>query len=344
MVKIDKHIGELLYDHECVIVPELGGFLSSYVPSKIHSVRHMVLPPSKKIAFNIFLRQNDGLLANHVVQSEHLTYPEALREIETYVETCHKELSEGKKFIVERIGILSKDAETNIQFEPFTNVNYLKDAFGLSPVQYVQFNNNDFEQQVEKQLHDFISLRPSKSQPRPAVYRKKTRLNAVNTMLLSGSILWLCLNLYIVSPTKVNFASLNPFSVSKESSVSPEAAKPLVYTQPSIAHTETVFVKTTEPILPETTVIPPSAELREAISSKQNNHSYFIIAAAFSSRANANKKAAELKSQGFANAEVIENGAGLKLVCYQGYATRENAVDELQKMKALNKEAWVFSK
>ena len=170
-MKIDKHISDLLYDHECVIVPDLGGFLSSYVPSKIHPVRHMVLPPSKKIAFNIFLRQNDGLLANHVVQSEHVTYPEALKEIETYVETCHKELADGKKFIVERIGILSKDAETNIQFEPFSNVNYLKDSYGLSPVQYVPIQHNDFEQKVEKQLHDFISLRPSQAQSRPAVFR-----------------------------------------------------------------------------------------------------------------------------------------------------------------------------
>ena len=343
MVKIDKYIGELLYDHECVIVPELGGFLSSYVPSKIHTVRHMVLPPSKKIAFNIFLRQNDGLLANHVVQSEHVTYPEALQEIESYVEACNRDLAEGKKFIVERIGILSKDAETNIQFEPFSNVNYLKDSFGLAPVQYVPFNNNNFEQQVEKQLHDFISLRPSQAPSRPSVFRKKARLNTVNTMLLSGSILWLCLNVYIVSPTKVNFATLNPFAVNNESYVAPEAARPPVYTQSSVAHTETVFVRTTEPILSEP-IIPPSKELFDASLSNPETDSYFIIAAAFRSKSNANKKVAELHSQGFLSASVIPNGDGFNLVSYKSFSTREKAVEEMQKIKSLNKEAWVFSK
>ena len=344
MVKIDKHIGELLYDHECVIVPELGGFLSSYIPSKIHPVRHMVLPPSKKIAFNIFLRQNDGLLANHVVQSEHLTYPEALKEIEGYVEACIKELGEGKKFIIERVGILSKDTETNIQFEPFSNVNYLNDSFGLPPVQYIPLHKEDFEQQVEKQLHDFISLRPSQSQPRPAVFRKKARLNALNTMLLTGSILWLCINVYIVAPTKVNLASLNPFSIGRETTVSPEVAKPEIFTQPSIAHTETVFVKTTAPVVAESAAVTSSKEFEEIINANQGVHSYFIIAAAFSSMTNAHKKADELKSLGYQDAGVIENGKGLKLVCYKGFSNHETAVDELHRMQALNKDAWIFSR
>ena len=343
MVKIDKYIGELLYDHECVIVPELGGFLSSYVPSKIHPVRHLVLPPSKKIAFNVFLRQNDGLLANHVVQLEQVSYPEALREIEGYVESCNRELGAGKKFIIERVGILSKDTENNIQFEPFSNINYLKDSFGFSPVQFVPVSQSNFEQQVEKQLHDFISLRPSQAPARPSVFRRKARLNTLNTMLLGGSILWLCLNLYIVSPTKVNFASLNPFTAAKETTVS-EIPKPQIYTQPAVAHTETVFVKSTEPIFPETTVVPPSQELLEAISSKQTGHSYFIIAAAFKSMTNANKKANELRSQGFTDASVIVKGDGFKLVCYQGFSTHASAVQELQKMQESNPEAWIFSK
>jgi hypothetical protein len=343
VIKIDKHIGELLYDHECVIVPELGGFLSSYMPSKIHSARHIVMPPSKKIAFNIFLKQNDGLLANHVVQSEQLTYPEALKEIEDYVEGCFKELGAGKKFIIEQVGVLSKDAETNIQFEPFGNVNFLKDSFGLSPVKYVPVTNTDFELQVEKQLHDFISLRPSQSQPRSVMFRRKARLNAMNTMLLTGSILWLCLNLYIVSPTKVNFASLNPFSAVRETTSS-EISKPQIYTQPSVAHTETIFVKTTVPVAPESVIVSPSKELAAAINTKEDVHSYFIIAAAFKSMANANKKADELKSHGFPEAEVIVRGDGFKLVCYKGYSTRENAVNELEAMQTVNKDAWIFSK
>ena len=200
-----------------------------------------------------------------------------------------------------------------------------------------------FEQQVEKQLHDFISLRPSKTPGRPNVFRRKKRMNTLNTMLLAGSILWLCLNVYIVSPSKVNFASLNPFTAARETTIS-ESSKPQIYTQPSVARAETVYVKTTEPISPETTVVPPSQQLLEAISSKEDTHHYFIVAAAFKSMANAKNKASELKAQGFPNADVVENGQGFKLVCYEGFTTYDSALNELPRMKEVNRESWIFSK
>jgi cell division protein FtsN len=347
VAKLDKHISELLYDHECVIVPELGGFLSSYTPSRIHAAQHLVTPPSKKIAFNVFLRQNDGLLANYIVQSESVSYPEAVREIEAYVDNCNRDLSSGKKFVIERVGVLNRDSESNIQFEAFSNVNYLKDSFGLSPVQFIPVQNNDFEKQVEQQLRDFISLRPSQAQPRQPAFAKKIRLNALNSLLLGGSLIWLCLNVYIVTPKNVNFASLNPFSVSTktEPSVSPSETKSKseIYTQPNTARTETVYVKTpVTAALPESVAPAPAIKLEDAISKKTNAKNYFIVAGAFNSIVNATRKEAELKKQGFASANIIENKDGLKLVCYDGYATREEAFTELNRMKALNKEGWIF--
>jgi cell division septation protein DedD len=346
VVKLDHHISELLYEHECVIVPELGGFLSSYTAAHIQHSRHTVMPPSKKIAFNVFLRHHDGLLANHLVQARSVSYPEALREIEAYVTACNSALASGKKFVIEHVGILTRDSETNIQFEPFNNVNYLKDSFGLSPVQFTPVLNNDFEQEVEKQLRDFISLRPSQAPDRPQFFRKKIRLNAMNTMLLAGSILWLCLNIYIVSPGKISMASLNPFSseAPAESSAVPAAdTKPEIYTQPSVAKTETVYVKSTAPVSDSEKIrSKPTVKLEDALGKKINSPSFFIIAGAFSSIVNATKKEAELKAQGYAEASIIENEQGLKLVCYGGFTTREEAYEELNRMKALHKEGWIF--
>lgn len=347
MEKLDKHISELLYDHECVIVPELGGFLSSYTPSRIQPNLHTVIPPSKKIAFNVFLRHNDGLLANYLVQTQQVTYPDALRGISEYVDRCNRDLESEKKFVIERVGTLTRDAETNLRFEPFNNVNYLKDSFGLSPVQFIPVINKDFEQEVEKQLRDFISLRPSHAQPRPSFFRKKIRLNALNTVLLTGSILWLCLNLYIVSPGKVNLASLNPFSVSvsDKPAVTPAPeAKPDIYTQPNEAKTETVYVKTTEPVAETDKRNIPTVRLEDALGKKITENNFYIIAGAYTSIVNASKEEAALKAQGYAHASVIENAKGLKLVAYNGFATREEAYAELNRMKALNKEGWIFQR
>ena len=340
MSKLDIHISELLYDHECVIVPDLGGFLSSYSPARIHDAQHMVMPPSKKIAFNVFLRQNDGLLANYLVRTERVSYPEALRDIENYVELCNRELNAGKKFVIEKVGTLTRDMESNIQFEAFNNVNFLKDSFGFSPVQFIPVHHNDFEEKVEKQLREFISLRPSQAQPRQPVAYRKSRLNPLNTMLLAGSILWFCLNLYIVSPDNINFASLNPFSVSTgeqpvKNTVSVEE-NPEIYTQPSVAKTETVYVKTAKPV----EAIPDNDHSAAGVKNPAPN--FFIIAGAFSSQENAKKKVAELKTQGFIDACIIQNNEGLNLVCYDGFATREEAVDSLSRMKASDRDGWIF--
>jgi cell division septation protein DedD len=347
VAKLDKHISELLYDHECVIVPELGGFLTSYSGARIHPTQHTIAPPSKKIAFNVFLKHNDGLLANYIVQAESLTYPEALLEIEGYVEICNRELSAGKKFVIEEVGVLTRDAETNLQFEPFKNVNYLKDSFGLSPVHFMPVLNSDFDKEVEKQLRDFISLRPSQPQSRQAIPRRKVRLNSLNTMLLSGSILWLCLNLYIVSPDNINFASLNPFSVSvsNKPAASTAPSKPEVYTQPAVAKPETVYVSSTPPEqAPAKVNATPFSSQGNAAKTKTEAQNYFLVAGAFSSLANAHKMEAELKAQGYSNARVIENKDGLKLVCYDGFDTHEEAFAGLSKMKSLSKDAWIFQR
>ena len=330
MSKLDKHISELLYDHECVIVPELGGFLTSYAPARMNPGRHTITAPSKKIAFNVFLKQNDGLLANYIVQAESLSYPDALREIESYVSLCNTELVAGKKFVIEQVGILTRDAEANVQFEPFKNVNYLKDSFGLSPVQLMPVTNNDFEQKVEKQLRDFISLRPSQAQVRQPLPQRRFKLNALNTMLLGGSILWFCLNLYIVSPDKLNLASLNPFSVPENEPAKIET--PVIYTQPSAAHPETVYVKTTTP------VELPAPEVKTIDSM----HQYYIVAGAFRSQGNAEKMVEEMKANGYEHSQVIDNGDGFQLVCLDKFDSQAKAVDALSSIKSSHNDAWIF--
>ena len=82
--KIDAHIKELLFDHDCVIVMDLGGFIAHYHPAVINESLRFITPPSKKIAFNAALRSNDGLLAHHISFRESLGYSEACKLIKDY--------------------------------------------------------------------------------------------------------------------------------------------------------------------------------------------------------------------------------------------------------------------
>ncbi len=99
MEDIDRHISELLFDHDCVIVPALGGFLASNQSARIMMPKHIIYPPFRHIAFNIFLKHNDGLLANRLVEVKKINYTEALQLIENYTTFCFDTLEKGKKFI-----------------------------------------------------------------------------------------------------------------------------------------------------------------------------------------------------------------------------------------------------
>ncbi|MCX6296383.1 MAG: hypothetical protein NTX97_10005 [Bacteroidetes bacterium] len=131
-MNVEKHIGELLYDHNCVIVPDLGGFVANYSPAKIDPSRHSFIPPSKNIVFNINLKKNDGLLANHIAISESTNYPQALKYIQHFVDDANLQLKKGSKLKIGEVGTLFLDVERNIQFEPAAT-NFLLDAFGLAP-------------------------------------------------------------------------------------------------------------------------------------------------------------------------------------------------------------------
>ena len=128
---IARYINDLLYNHDCVIIPGLGGFVCSYRPAKIHPVQHQFYPPSKTILFNRELQNNDGLLANRMVSQENISYQEALKFIEAFVKEVMTALNDGTRVRMEQIGIFHLDEEGNIQFEQDHRVNHLKNAYGL---------------------------------------------------------------------------------------------------------------------------------------------------------------------------------------------------------------------
>jgi cell division septation protein DedD len=125
-------IAELLSLHDCVIIPGFGGFIGNYSPARIDPVHHTFQPPSKKLLFNINLKQNDGLLANTVAASFGTSYLDACKMIDDFAEECRQSLKEGKSFVIPEVGRLFSGREGNIQFEQDKKANLLSEAFGLT--------------------------------------------------------------------------------------------------------------------------------------------------------------------------------------------------------------------
>jgi hypothetical protein len=129
---LDHFISALLYEHDCVIIADLGGFVANYKSSYLHPTQHTLSPPSKKIAFNSSLKINDGLLASYISENQAVSYHQACQIISEYVEEAFNVLESGRKLRLQDIGSLYFNAEKKIQFSPETNINYLLDSFGLT--------------------------------------------------------------------------------------------------------------------------------------------------------------------------------------------------------------------
>lgn len=346
MANIEQHISELLFDHDCVIVPSLGGFLASNQHSTINA-NLIILPPFRKIAFNVYLKNNDGLLANHLVEYEHISYQQALLQIESFVAACLTEMNSGKKVFLNNIGTLYYDREHNIQFEASRNSNHLKDSFGMDSLQLIPVNREN--DATPKQKPILKEIRPSQPAKRTISPRLKKGSKMVGIVAIAGAALWFSLNLYLVNPKKYDAASLSPFDTEsvlkiKDTSTFP----PSLLKNDAPAKAETVYVAATAPettsVQPDTTSVavtaPPKASAPIAISTAEKHH--FVIAGVFKIHENALSLVDQLQNQGYGQASIVEANHRW-YVYYQGFENYSEAVAMNDSLKKSNLQGWVWN-
>ena len=126
-----RHIEYLLTIHDCVIIPDFGGFLLNYQEASFISTGE-ILPPRKNISFNRLLKNNDGLLANSISQEKNISYQEALILIESEVKKLKADLQLGATVTFGNIGTLTSDLECNYVFSPSEIQNYYLEYYGFN--------------------------------------------------------------------------------------------------------------------------------------------------------------------------------------------------------------------
>lgn len=130
-MNLERHISALLYNHDCVIVPGFGAFLTHKNPSMFKD--GVIYPPSKHLGFNTVLQKSDGLLIQSVAERNHLSFEEAKLEVENRVSFWKNHLENNDSLVLSTLGTFSKNTSGNLEFRPDSR-NYLLDAFGLESV------------------------------------------------------------------------------------------------------------------------------------------------------------------------------------------------------------------
>ena len=145
-------ISSLLYKHECVIIPDFGGFITNYKSANIDNVQGFIQPPSKSISFNQKLTNNDGLLVNFLSQLEQISYEESLRRITAFSKYCQGVLKNNEILSFPNVGRIFLDQEEKIQFHPENSTNFLLSSYGLPTMQVYPIIRKDKDQEVLNRL------------------------------------------------------------------------------------------------------------------------------------------------------------------------------------------------
>ncbi len=128
-------VKELLHKHDCVIMPNFGGFVCNPENARIDQVSHIITPPARRVMFNQNLKTNDGLLVQFVAQNFGITYSEALRVIDDVITDFKNKLEQTKQIDIDTFGTFRLNAEANYVFLPNKHNTYLHASFGLLPIQ-----------------------------------------------------------------------------------------------------------------------------------------------------------------------------------------------------------------
>ena len=315
-MKIEQYISQLLYRHQCVTVPGFGAFLTEIQSAHMHEKTNSFYPPKKLISFNSHLKNNDGLLANHISKVEKTSYENAVASIESEVVIWKSILQVNEKFSLKNIGELSLNSEKNIVFTPSENINYLTESFGLnsfvSPLikREVAANlDQKIEEVVVTKKSEPIPFIPEETRSRP--YLKYAAV-FVLALSVAGSIGY----------------KLYQDRIAEETLIVEKAVQKQVQNKIQEA---TFFIE--NPI--------PSVTL----TVKEEKLSYHIVAGAFRNEENAEKIYDELIEVGFKARRLAPNKHGLFPVLYGSYATYTEAQQAMRDIhKSVNPDAWLLIK
>lgn len=324
---IEKHISDLLYRYQCVTIPGFGAFVTEIVSAQVNGSAATFLPPRKIISFNPNIKNNDGLLANHIAQREKITFEKAVALLTQKANSWIAELQQRNSVSFPNIGNISVNGEElNWIFTPIDSVNYLTSSFGLT-----SFISPEIKREVLKAIEE-----------QPVFEKIETSTTLVKEEEEDTKVIP-----FEPAATKRNFgfARYAVASIALLAAMGTYGYK-MYYDQQIATKTLIVQKQVQEEVqkkIQEATFVIDVPELSVSLPIAEEKMPYHLIAGAFRSEENADKAVRLLQEQGFQPNKLNRNKYDLIPVTYGSYKTLEEAEAEKVKLqKEVNAEAWLF--
>lgn len=358
MVKVDKYVRQLLFEHDCVIIPDFGGLLTHNVGVYYDRANGSFVPASKRLAFNEILRIDDGLLAHQISRQENMPRDQAILAVRQYVEELRAGLAADNSINIDRIGSFSSNKEGKLVFEPDSAQNFDAGWYGFERIKIQMLPT-----QAEKVSETTISVVDEITLPARKVVglhskssRNRSRLGWVAAAVFAGTVVALSMSYRPMGKTMLS--SLNPLASLENFFISTpdddnKPVQPIAHAEavpipvsvysPTSPDITTVSATTTEPAAPEAPVVKEVPDVKPTVVTQRP---YQLIAGSFTSMKHVNILIARLSEKGYDNPSVVSKKRGKWIMVSAGSYESERAAynDKKELDHDIGVESWVLKK
>lgn len=338
-MNLSPYLAELLKTNDCVIIPDLGGFVANYKASEYDAQSDRFFPPSKEIIFSSKLKKNDGLLVNFICEREGVKYLDARKMVSEFVTECLFRLESGERVEFDQIGALYFDQHENLLFDGENFNSTRTDAFGLEAFHFPQLVNK-YSQPAKPVFRD--------KDPEPQSERRQ----AAKYILMGLPIL---AALYLIPKmighdpsTLLQQSNTASISLTETPAAKTSETTPTSGTNPVAGNGSSAVVSTPEvksepvgivPAVEKPVVVQQAADtpsqtgkgLVQTVVNEPSKGKYQVVGGCFKVRENADKLADQLIKKGYP-AQVFNLGKEFFRVTVQSFETRKEAETAMSKL------------
>jgi hypothetical protein len=310
-MKMEHYIAQLLYRYQCVTVPGFGAFLTEIQPAQLLESSNTFYPPKKVISFNSNLKNNDGLLANHIAQAEKINYEIAVQNISKEVSLWKNALLNQQNILVNSVGTLHLNTSGTLTFEASSKVNFHTSSFGLST-----FGSPLIQREILKKMPETLAAEPLVMVPESVSSSRNSYLKYAAVFILALSAVG-----------SIGYKIYND-----------KMDQDLLFVQTEVQ-------KDVQNKIQEATFFIENPLPNVTLTVREEKKAYHIVAGAFSSEANAERQLKMLQAKGFKGKILERNKYGLVPVLYGSYSTYAESQEALKEIhKTESQEAWLLIK
>lgn len=317
MNQLISHIEFLLHTHNCVIVPNLGGFVVN-TTSATRDGLSVFQTPSCELVFNRELSHNDGLLVESYMRTEGVTFEAASQKIDDAVKEIKNELRDNKSVDLGDLGSFKMTDNQRFVYlaKPFVRPEY----FGLS----------------DASLKPIIQLQPKQQTMETAAESRKAVFKKIGIGAAAAAVIAAIMLIFPIQDSKQQqtaqiLSESGLFSNNTERNKSNTVDIPTTETDRT-AKTSEVAVKT--------------EQTEEIVDIVIDTPKFYIVTGVYEVKKVADDMINLLKSEGFSDASILERNNRIDVFA-SSHTSREEAEQILKQLKQdfpNHKDAWVLKR